>query len=53
MNDTHKTDTPKIIPPPPAPPSPPIIQQSRLSLIPSLKDLQSALKKLKPIDKNE
>jgi hypothetical protein len=32
---------------------PPIIQQSRLSLISSLKNLQSALKKLKPIDKNE
>ena len=52
-NDPNKTDTPKIIPPPPAPPSPPIMQQSRVSLIPSLKDLQSALKKLKPIDKNE
>jgi hypothetical protein len=53
-NDPNKTDIPKIIPPPPpAPPSLPIIQQSKLSLIPSLKDLQLALKKLKPIDTNE
>lgn len=56
-NDPNKTEftsstaTPNIIPPPPPPP-PPIMQQSRLSLIPSLKDLQSALKKLKPIDTN-
>ena len=51
INDPNKTDIPKIIPPPPpASPSPPIIQQSKVSLIPSLKDLQSALKKLKPIE---
>ena len=55
-NDPNKTEftsstaTPNIMPPPPPPP--PIMQQSRVSLIPSLKDLQSALKKLKPIDTN-
>jgi len=66
INDPNKTEfisdshiaTSNIIPPPPPPP----IQQSRpslipskdrVSLIPSLKDLQSALKKLKPIDTNE
>ena len=51
INETNKTEftpstaTPNIIPPPPPP-----IQQPRVSLIPSLKDLQSALKKLKPIE---
>jgi hypothetical protein len=56
ISDSH-TATSNIIPPPPPP-----MQQSRpslipskdrVSLIPSLKDLQSALKKLKPIDTNE
>jgi hypothetical protein len=57
INDPNKTEfisdshiaTPNIIPPPPPQPPPPM-QQSRPSLIPSLKDLQSALKKLKPIE---
>ena len=57
MSDSH-TAIPNIIPPPPPPPMqqsrPSLIpSKDRVSLIPSLKDLQSALKKLKPIDTNE
>jgi hypothetical protein len=57
ISDSH-TATSNIIPPPPPPPMqqsrPSLIpSKDRVSLIPSLKDLQSALKKLKPIDTNE